>query len=274
MQPPSSHSNIYIYIYIYICICIYCSPCYLATAQPFDVRTDRKGCWSEHSMSLLQIGLSAEGTKNVSWPWLFPLKGWGSLTMAFTSKFVYITHHIVLIRLNDSDLRVYREGCWFEHSVSWVRACLSAEGAKNVPGTGNICSKDEVVWICHLLVNLYVLLTISLCYGSFLLILRLIERGVGLNTLCHSCGFPCQQRVLKTFPGRDNLRSEDEVVWLSHLMVNLYILRTISSCYGSILLTLRLIATDVGLTPLSHSRGSACHQRMLKTIHLPGCLCS
>ena len=34
--------------------------------------------------------LSAEGAKNVSWPWLSPLRGWGGLTMVFTGKFVYI----------------------------------------------------------------------------------------------------------------------------------------------------------------------------------------
>ena len=28
--------------------------------------------------------------------------------------------------------RVDREGWWFEHSVSWLRVYLSAEGAKNV----------------------------------------------------------------------------------------------------------------------------------------------
>ena len=28
--------------------------------------------------------------KNVSWPWLSPLRGWGSLNMAFTGKFIYI----------------------------------------------------------------------------------------------------------------------------------------------------------------------------------------
>ena len=38
--------------------------------------------------------MSAEGVKNVSWPWL--LRGWGSLTMAFTGKF-----HEVSRRLQD-----------------------------------------------------------------------------------------------------------------------------------------------------------------------------
>ena len=40
-----------------------------------------------------------------------------------------------------------------------------------------------------------------------------VDRGDGgLSTLCHSCGFACQQRVLKTFPGPCYLRSEDGVV--------------------------------------------------------------
>ena len=40
----------------------------------------------------------------------------------------------------------------------------------------------------------------------------LIGRDGGLNTLRHSCGFACQQRVLKTFPGPGYLHSEDGVV--------------------------------------------------------------
>ena len=34
--------------------------------------------------------------------------GWGSLTMAFTSKFVYMAHHFILIRLNPFGLGVDR----------------------------------------------------------------------------------------------------------------------------------------------------------------------
>ena len=33
-----------------------------------------------------------------------------------------------------------------------------------------------------------------------------------VRALCHSCGFACQQRVLKTFPGPGYLRSKDGVV--------------------------------------------------------------
>ena len=42
----------------------------------------------------------------------------GSLTMAFTGKFEYITHHFILLQLNPSYLSVDREEWWFEHSVS------------------------------------------------------------------------------------------------------------------------------------------------------------
>ena len=50
--------------------------------------------------------------------------------------------------------------------------------------------------------------------GKFLSIyftLQLIGRDGGLSTLCHSYGFACQQRVLKTFPDPDYNHSEDGV---------------------------------------------------------------
>ena len=40
---------------------------------------------------------------------------------------------------------------------------------------------------------------ILLRLNPFDLSLALIGRDGGLSTLCHSCGFTCQQRVLKTF---------------------------------------------------------------------------
>ena len=55
------------------------------------------------------------------------------------------------------------------------------------------------------------------------------------------------------------LCSEDVVVWLWHL--SLYICLTISSCYGSILLTLELIRKDGGLSTLCHRWVFACQQR-------------
>ena len=49
-------------------------------------------------------------------------------------------------------------------------------------------------------------------YGSIPFTFRLIWRdGGGSSTLYHSCGFVCQKRILKTFPGPGYLRSEDEV---------------------------------------------------------------
>ena len=92
-----------------------------------------------------------------------------------------------------------------------------------------------------------------------------MERDVGLSILCYSYGFTCHQRVLKTFAAPDYLSSEDGVVWLWHLLVNLYIWLTISSCHSSIPLTLGLIGKDGGLSTLCHSCGFACQQGLLKT---------
>ena len=53
---------------------------------------------------------------------------------------------------------------------------------------------------------------ILLRLNPFDLNLRLITKDGGLSTLCHSCVFACQQKVLKTFPGPGYLHSEDGVV--------------------------------------------------------------
>ena len=107
----------------------------LLRLNPFDLRVDREGWWFEHFISQLLVSLSAEGTQNVSCPWLSPLQRWGSLTMAFTGKFVYTAHHSILLRLNPFDLRVDKEGWWFEHSISQLQVYLSAEAAKNISWT-------------------------------------------------------------------------------------------------------------------------------------------
>ena len=60
------------------------------------------------------------------------------------------------------------------------------------------------------------------CYGSIRLTLVLIEREGGLSNLCHNCGFDYPQRLVKMFPGGGYLHSEDGVVWIWHLLVNLY----------------------------------------------------
>ena len=120
--------------------------------NPFDLRVDREEWWFEHSMSWLLVCLSAKGAKNVSRFWLSQLRGCVSLIVAFTGKFVCMAHHFMLLRLNPFDLKVDREGWWFEHSMSWLRVCLSVEGAKNVfwpwlfllRGWGR--SDDDIYW--------------------------------------------------------------------------------------------------------------------------------
>ena len=72
---------------------------------------------------------------------------------------------------------------------------------KMFPGPGYLQLDDGLVRLRHPLVNLYMWLTISSCYGSNPWAFRLIVREGGLSTLCHSCGFACQQRVLKRFLG-------------------------------------------------------------------------
>ena len=141
---------------------------------------------------------------------------------------------------------------------------------KTLRSLGYFQTEDGLVWIWHPLVNLYVWLTISSCYGSIPLGLGLIRRDGGLNTLCQICGLAFQQRVLKTFPGSGYLQSEDKVVWLWHPLANLYVWLTISSCYGLIPLALGMIVRDDGLSTLCHSCGFACQERVLKTFPRPG----
>ena len=143
---------------------------------------------------------------------------------------------------------------------------------KTFPGPGYFNSDDEVVWLWHPLVNLYIWLTSSSCYGSMLLALGLIVRDDGLSALCDSCGFACQQRVLKTFSGFAFLPSDDGVVWLWHPLVNLYIWLTISSCYHSIPLALGLIGSYGGLSTLCHSCRFSCQWSVLKTFPASGYL--
>ena len=47
----------------------------------------------------------------------------------------------------------------------------------------------------------------------------------GLSTLCHSCGFACQQKLLKTFPGPGylHLGLESPLWWIIFLKQNFYL---------------------------------------------------
>ena len=68
-------------------------------------------------MSKLGVCLSAEGAKNVSWPWVSLLGGWGSLTTTSTDIFLYMPHHFILLWPNHFGLKVDSERWWFEHSM-------------------------------------------------------------------------------------------------------------------------------------------------------------
>ena len=131
----------------------------LLRLNPFGLRVDREGLWFERSMSQLRVSLSAEGAKKDSWPWRSLLRGWGSLTMTSTCKFVSMAHHFILLWLNTFSLGVEREGWWFERCVSQFQDCLSAEGANNIswpwlsllPGWAGVTmtSTGKFVYMAH-----------------------------------------------------------------------------------------------------------------------------
>ena len=52
--------------------------------------------------------------------------------MTSTGKFKCMAHHFILLPLNPFELRVDREGWWFESSMSYLRVGFSEEGAKTV----------------------------------------------------------------------------------------------------------------------------------------------
>ena len=90
----------------------------LLRLNPFGLRIDREGWWFEHSMSKLQVFLSAVGAQNVSWLWPSPLGRWDSLTMTSTGNFVCMAHHLIFLWLSPFGFRVDSEGWWLEDSLS------------------------------------------------------------------------------------------------------------------------------------------------------------
>ena len=94
-RPPHMKNVISVFFLAYY-ITIYAHHFILLRLNPFGLRVGREEWWFEHSMSWLRVCLSAESAKNVSWPWLSPLRGWGSLTMTSTGKFVYIYNFLYI----------------------------------------------------------------------------------------------------------------------------------------------------------------------------------
>ena len=62
----------------------------------------------------------------------------------------------------------------------------------------------QFVYIAHLFIFLWL--------NHFELSLEFRGRDGGLSTLCHKCGFACQQKMLKTLPDLGYLRFKDEEV--------------------------------------------------------------
>ena len=135
--------QIYIDIYIYICICVYV---YMYVCMYIHIYIYRYIYlwWFERCVSYSRVSLSAEGAKNVSWPRLSPLQGWGSPTMAFTGKFVckwltisscygLIPLTLVLIG-RDCGLSTLYHSCGFDYQQRML---------KSFPGPGHLCFKDD-----------------------------------------------------------------------------------------------------------------------------------
>ena len=123
----------------------------------FGLGVNREWWWFEHPVSCLRVWLSAEASENVSWPTLSPLRGWGNFIMAFTGKFVYVAHHLILLRFIPFGIGVARSGWYVEYSLLWLCIWLSTGGAKKTfRGSRYFHSKEGVVGLWHLLPNLYV----------------------------------------------------------------------------------------------------------------------
>ena len=85
---------VFLDISIYLCIYTYIAHHFiLLQLNPFALSVDREWSWFQHYVIWLRVLLSADGANNVSWHWLSPLRGWGTLIMGLTGKFVYIAHH-------------------------------------------------------------------------------------------------------------------------------------------------------------------------------------
>ena len=80
----------------------------LLPLNPFGHRVHREGLWFDLSLSEMRVCLSREGAKNVSWPCISLLRGWGSLTITLIGKCVRRTHHFILLRLNNFGVRADR----------------------------------------------------------------------------------------------------------------------------------------------------------------------
>ena len=200
------------------------------------------------------------------WPGYFRFEDgvvwlWHSLVSLYICLSSYSSNPLTLELIGrDDGLRTLCHIWWF--------ACQKRV-VKTFPDPGYLHRQDGLVWLWHSLVNLYIWLTISSSYSPIPFTLGLNERNGGSSSLCHSCRFACQHRVLKTFSGPGYLCCEDEVVWLRHSLLKLYIWLTISSFFSCISFTLGSIGSDPGLSTICHNCWYAGQQGVLRTFPGP-----
>ena len=119
----------------------------------------------------------------------------------------------------------------FYHSYRF--ACQQSV-LETFPGSEYLHSKNGVVWLWHLLVSLHIYIYMA----HYFALLRLNPcalwqlRESGLSSLCHSCEFACQQRMLKTFHAPGYLRWGWGSLTTAHISKCAYISLTIVSGYG------------------------------------------
>ena len=98
------------------------------------------------------------------------------------------------------------------------------------------------------------------------------KRDGGLSTLYKSCGFCCQQKMLKMFLDCGFLLSEGGIIRLEHFLVNMDVYSSLFYLARAQSQYLMVIRMDDGLSTLCHSCGFSCQQRVQKTSPGPGYL--
>ena len=110
--------------------------------------------------------------------------------------------HFILLQLNHFDLGVDKKRWWLEHSFSFFRVWLSAEGAKNVLSSliciirGRLLRERGSLTMAFTSKPVCIKLTVLSCYGSIPLKFALMRTYGVLSNLFHSCGFDYQYSLL------------------------------------------------------------------------------
>ena len=105
-----------------------------------------------------------------------------------------------------------------------------------------------VVWLWHFLVNLDISSSPFHLATAQSQCLMATGMDSGSTTLCHSWGFACQQRLLKTFPGPGHLHSKDRVALCSLLSLSLLSLSLCSLSLSLLSLSLSLLSLSFSLS--------------------------